>query len=72
MDKPKRTRLPDPSQLAYAIAKIVSGELEAPQAAPEKKPSAVKGGRTRAAVTSAARRSEIAKKAATARWHKPQ
>ena len=68
--QPKQRRLPDPSQLAFAIARVVSGDAEAPIAT-EKKASAVKGGLSRAKAMSAAKRSEIAKKAALARWKKP-
>lgn len=73
MTHPKRPR--DRNQLAKLVVDIATGEAEeAP--VPEKNPAAValgklggaKGGKARAAKLSAERRSEIAKKAAEARW----
>jgi len=69
----------DTNQLAKNILDIATGEVEetiAPVSG--KNPAAValgrlgglKGGEARAKVLSAKRRSEIAKKAAKARWHK--
>lgn len=75
-------RLPrprDPAQLAKLMIDIASGEVEdkAPDIIdPNKDPAAVslgrrgglKGGKARAAKMTPARRAEIAKKAAKARW----
>ena len=70
----------DVNQLAAAIVAEATGEAPADpqpdQAEPEKNPAAValgrlgglKGGKARAASLSKKKRSEIAKKAATARW----
>lgn len=73
----KRSR--DTNVLAHQIVKESLGEapLEPPE--PEKDPAAValgrkgglKGGPARAEKLSAKKRKEIAKKAATARWSKP-
>ncbi len=76
--KPRKPRLPDPSEFAFAIARIVTGEAQAPPAEPEKDPAAIArgtkggkvGGKSRAAKMTAAERSASAKKAATARWNK--
>ncbi len=77
-----KPRLPDPNQLAFRIVQAVSGEAppEEPAEPPAdgKNPAAValgrlggkKGGPARAAKLSAKKRSEIAKKAARARWKK--
>ena len=75
--KPKRPR--DMNQLAKAIVDISVGEAP-PEVDPDegKNPAAValgklggaKGGKARAAKLTKKRRSEIAKKAATARWRK--
>lgn len=72
---PKRSRKPPkgPNTLTASIATQVTGE---PEAKPEKNPAAValgrlgglKGGKARAEKLTAKRRSEIAKKAARARW----
>lgn len=68
----------DLNQLAKSIVDQATGEeLEQPQE-PEKNPSAValgrlgglKGGAARAKKLTAEERSEIAKKAAKARWHR--
>jgi hypothetical protein len=75
MSKPKRPR--DPNQLAALIVGLSTGEIE--EAKDEgKDPAAValgrkgglKGGKARAAKLSKKRRSEIAAKAAAARWPK--
>ena len=68
----------DPNQLAKMIADMAWGEAEAEPAptTPAKNPAAValgklggaKGGKARAAKLSPEQRSEIAKKAAAARW----
>jgi hypothetical protein len=68
----------DPNQLAKMIADMAWGESEAESVpeAPAKNPAAValgklggaKGGKARAAKLSPEQRSEIAKKAAAARW----
>lgn len=71
--KPTRKRPTDVNQLA---ASIVATVTEAADAQPEKNPAAValgrlggkKGGPARANALSAKKRSEIAKKAAEARW----
>lgn len=79
MTKPKRPR--DPNQLAKLIVDIVTGETpdDSTDAADEgKDPAAValgrkgglKGGAARAKKLTAKQRSEIAKKAAKARWKK--
>ena len=76
----KPTRPRDANQLAKSIVDIATGGDTEPQA-PEvtgKNPAAValgrlgglKGGKARAKSLSAKRRSEIAKKAASARWNK--
>ena len=74
--KPKRPR--DTNQLAKSILDISVGEIEEKPEDSGKDPNAValgrkgglKGGRARAEKLSAKRRSEIAKKAAKARWDK--
>ena len=78
-------RLPrprDPAQLAKLMIDIASGEVEdkapEPTVDPDKDPAAVslgrrgglKGGKARAAKMTPARRAEIARKAAKARWGK--
>jgi hypothetical protein len=68
----------DPNQLAKLIADMAWGEAEPEPAKPAKNPEAValgklggaKGGKTRAARMTPEQRSEAAKKAATARWHR--
>lgn len=68
----------DVNQRAVLIAKIATGEIEDTPDLKGKNPNAValgrlgglKGGKARAKVLSAKRRSEIAKKAAKARWNK--
>jgi len=74
--KPKRPR--DPNQLAKLITDIATGEVEDKKPDEGKDPAAVdlgrrgglKGGKARSEKLSAKRRSEIAKKAAKARWSK--
>jgi hypothetical protein len=76
----KKTKLPaDTNRKAKAIVDLATGEtpdklseqdvIKAAAAALGKK-GGLKGGPARAKVLSAKRRSEIAKKAAIARWHK--
>lgn len=72
--KPKRPR--DPNQLAKRVVDIATGNMP-PDAPDRRDANAVamgkKGGPARAAKLTAARRSEIAKKAARARWkRRPQ
>lgn len=72
--KPKRPR--DPNQLAKLIADIATGEVDDVKTDDGKNPAAValgrkgglKGGKARAKSLTAEERSEIAKKAAKARW----
>ena len=69
----------DPNQLAKLIVDMVTGEAE-PEPVPAKVKNAnavalgklggAKGGKARAAKLSPAQRSEIAKRAAAARWKK--
>jgi hypothetical protein len=74
MTNPKRPR--DPNQLAKLIADIATGEVTETKTDDGKDPAAValgrkgglKGGAARAKKLTAKERSEIAKKAATARW----
>lgn len=74
MTKPKRPR--DPNQLAHLIAAIATGEVDDAKTDDGKNPAAValgrkgglKGGAARAKKLTAKERSEIAKKAAKARW----
>lgn len=73
-----RKRPRDPNQLAKAIVEIATGQVEDSQLTPEssKNPAAValgrlgglKGGKARAASLSKAKRAEIARRAAKARW----
>ena len=75
--KPKRPR--DTNQLAKFIVDMASGDIEAPKIDEGKNAAAVslgrlgglKGGKARADALSPKKRSEIAKKAARARWEKP-
>jgi hypothetical protein len=68
----------DVNQRAVLIAKIATGEIEDKADLKGKNPAAValgklgglKGGKARAKKLSAKRRTEIAKNAAKARWHK--
>jgi len=74
--RPSRPR--DPNQLAKRIADIATGELTDHDPAAGKLPAAVelgrrgglKGGAARAANLTDEQRSEIARKAAQARWRK--
>jgi hypothetical protein len=75
----KNKRPKDTNQLAKSIVDIATGEQDpAPEPVSTKNPAAValgrlgglKGGKARAASLSAKKRSEIAKKAAKARWQK--
>lgn len=76
----KRSSMPrDPNLAAKMILDMVTGEAppEPAPKGPEKNPAAValgklggaKGGKARAAKLTPEERSEIAKKAAAARWH---
>jgi hypothetical protein len=81
---PKRPR--DPNQLAKLVVCLATGEATDPAASelapetpkPEKDPAAValgrrgglKGGKARAATMTPEQRSEVARKAAAARWGK--
>ena len=77
MTKPKRPR--DTNQLAKLIIGIATGEVEEAKTDDGKDPAAVslgrkgglKGGAARAAKLTPAKRSAIAKKAASVRWAKP-
>lgn len=74
MPNPKRPR--DPNQLAKLIVDIATGETDEVKTEDGKNPAAValgrrgglKGGKARADSLTAKQRSEIAKKAAKARW----
>lgn len=74
MSKPKRPR--DANQLAKSIVDLTTGDAEEATDDSGKDPAAValgrkgglKGGKARAEKLSAKKRSEIAKKAALARW----
>jgi hypothetical protein len=76
---PKRSSKPqkDTQQLARKVLDTIAPDAEKP-VEPEKNPAAValgrlgglKGGKARAAKLTAKKRSEIAKKAASARWKK--
>ncbi len=74
----KKKRPRDVNQLAKAIVDAATGEAEPPQTDDGKNAAAVtlgrmggkKGGPARAKKLSKKRRSEIAKKAAAARWQK--
>lgn len=80
---PKKKSQPDHQQIARKVLDTVAPDAdersaEKPDEQPEKNPAAValgrmgglKGGKARAEKLSKARRSEIAKKAAEARWGK--
>jgi len=78
--KPKRSAR-DEVQSAYDVIQHVIRQTEGqPEPVPEKNPAAValgrlgglKGGKARAEKLSARKRSEIAKKAAAARWQGPK
>lgn len=72
--RPKRSR--DPVQAAHQVYLEIIGEAPPPEPEPKKSPAAVargalggvKGGKARAAALSKEQRSEIASKAAAARW----
>jgi hypothetical protein len=72
----KRSSRPDLNQLAAAIVAEAVGEVEPTPTKPEKNKAAqelgrlggLKGGKARAERLTPEQRSEIAKKAATARW----
>lgn len=73
----RKTRLPDPNELAFSILQTITGEKQ-PVREPEKNPHAValgrlggaKGGKARAAKLSKKQLSKSGKKAAQARWQK--
>ena len=68
---PKRSR--DMMQLAKFVGEIATGEVEKPEETnPLPKAKAVQRGEARAAKLSPRKRKAIAKKAAQARWRKPQ
>ena len=78
---PRKKRPRDPNQLAKLIVDIATGEVEDREPTPEdqgKDPAAVslgrrgglKGGKARAEKMTPKQRSEIAQKAAQARWGK--
>lgn len=81
---PKRSSNSDEPQTENALIEEMVDALtineDEPEPPPEKNPAAValgrlgglKGGKARADKLSAKKRSEIAKKAAEARWRKPQ
>lgn len=68
----KRTKLPtDASQRGKAIVDLATGASEAPdveEESPRGRAGGQKGGKARSEKLTPARRSEIAKKAAQARW----
>lgn len=74
----KKKRPRDTNQLAKHIVDLATGQAEERHESPDKDPAAVelgrkgglKGGKARAKNLSSKRRSEIARKAARARWHK--
>ena len=74
--RPKRPR--DPNQLAKLIVDIATGEIQDQDPDAGKAPAAIrrgqlggiKGGKARADSLTSSKRSEIAKKAASARWTK--
>ena len=78
---PKRSSTQkDTQQLARSVLDAIAPDAEPKPEQPEKNPAAValgrlgglKGGKARAASLSKKKRSEIAKKAAAARWGKPK
>ncbi len=78
---PKRSRMPlDVSERAKATLDLFLGDREPDPEPPAKDPMAVelgrrgglKGGKARAAKLSDEQRSAIAKKAADARWNRPE
>lgn len=68
-----RKRPRDPNELAHAVVGLATGDLdeEAPKDA-ARKAAGSRGGRRRAEELSAEKRSAIARRAAQARWKKPQ
>lgn len=76
MRKPKRPR--DPNQLAKFIADVATGEVELSKSDEGKDPAAVslgrkgglKGGKSRMEALTPEQRTELATKAAAARWGK--
>jgi len=60
---------PDLNELAASIVEQATGEGKNPAAVMLGRLGGLKGGKARAARLSAERRSEIARKAANARWH---
>jgi len=77
-DRSRRPKLPrDTNQRAFQVVALLTGTAVPETAKPEKDPAAVslgrrgglKGGKARAAKLSPEQRKEIAKKAASARWH---
>jgi hypothetical protein len=76
MARPKRPR--DPSQLGKLIVDLATGEATEPDPDAGKNPAQVasgrrgglKGGKARASALSSEKRSEIARKAARARWQR--
>ena len=68
----KRLKRPrDPVQLAKLIGDIATGQIVEPEESPRSKASrlgGLKGGTSRANILTPMQRSEIAKKAARARW----
>ena len=59
-----------PVGVAVTVAKIATGEIEEPVAAPRQQAAGRAGGPARAKALSPERRSEIARQAAQARWAK--
>lgn len=79
--KTKKREPKDVNELAFAIVEVLTSEDQPViEEEPEKNPAAValgklgghKGGKARAAKLSPAKRKAIAKKAAKARWSKPE
>lgn len=70
----KRPR--DPNQLGKLVVDIATGESDEPKAPSEKQPARRRagksGGKARASTLTPERRSEIARKAAQARWARAQ
>lgn len=65
--KPQRPR--DPNQLAKRIVDLATGEVDEPTTGSAR---GSKGGKARAAALTAEERRTIARKAAAARWKKPE
>jgi hypothetical protein len=78
MPKRSRTGKPDVNQMAANLIDAIAGDLPAEEQDSSKNPNAValgrlgglKGGHARAKKLSAKKRTDIARKAATARWSK--